>query len=216
MAFPQTVPIRYTEEEAGYVSLRPVVQQSFRVRELADMVIRVTGKDTARVRQTLRAGTVAYNGYRYWWAGFESDEQELTTLLATFPDDDPSRPFRVEECAALSLETGGGTASRRFEMTRAEADRKRFRRKRSAWAILQPARVAPLVYAGYSHARGGDLYRRTLTHEEAVRLLQELHALAPRALRMRLASITPPSALVYLCPRQGKPLAQAPLTARAI
>ena len=44
MALPQEIPVRYTEEEAGYVSFRPVVRQTFRVHELLDMILSVTGK----------------------------------------------------------------------------------------------------------------------------------------------------------------------------
>ena len=210
MSLPETIPIRYTEEEAGYISVRPVVHQTFLVRELAGMVIRVTGKDPARVRQIFRAGTVVYNGYRYWWAGFEVDDSQLAGLLATFPEDDPSRRFRVEECTVVSLETGGGAACRQLEITRMEAGRKLFWRRGSVWGILQPDENAPLAYVGYSHARGGDLYRRVLTGDEATRLLQQLLDRAPRALRARLAGMPPPSALFYLCPRQGE-RPQAPL-----
>ena len=147
MPLPETISVRHTEEEAGYVSVRPVVQETFRLRELADMVIRVTGKDRARVRKIFRAGTVVYNGYRYWWAGFESGEEELDALLAAFPDDDPSRPFRAEECAAVLLEAGGGATFRQLEITRAQAGKKRFWR-RSPWEALLPGDAAALVYAG--------------------------------------------------------------------
>jgi hypothetical protein len=202
MPLTETITVRHTEEEAGYVSVRPVVQETFRLRELADMVIRVTGKDPARVRQILRAGTVVYNGYRYWWAGFESGEEELDALLAAFPNDDPSRPFRAEECAAVLFEAGGGAGFRQLEITRAQASKKRFWR-RSTWEALLPMDAAALVYAGYAHARGGDLYRRALARDEAPRLLREILALAPRALRLRLANVAPPSAVVYVCPRGG-------------
>lgn len=202
MPLPETISVRHTEEEAGYVSVRPVVQETFRLRELADMVIRVTGKDRARVRKIFRAGTVVYNGYRYWWAGFEVGEEELDALLADFPDDDPSRTFRAEGCVAVLLEAGGGAGFRQLEITRAQAGKRRFWR-RSLWEAVLPAETGVFVYAGYSHARGGDLYRQALAREEAVRLLREMHALAPRALRLRLASFAPPAAVVYVCPREG-------------
>ena len=40
------------------MSVRPVVRQTFRQDELLDMILRVTGKDVARVRQILRAGSI--------------------------------------------------------------------------------------------------------------------------------------------------------------
>ncbi len=41
MPLPQQIPVRYTEEDAGYVSVRPVVKQVFRLHELADMVVSI-------------------------------------------------------------------------------------------------------------------------------------------------------------------------------
>ena len=45
MPLPQQIPVRYTEEDAGYVSVRPVVKQVFRLHELADLVVSIAGKD---------------------------------------------------------------------------------------------------------------------------------------------------------------------------
>jgi hypothetical protein len=95
MPLPETIAIRFTEEDAGYVTVRPVVKQTFRLVELADMVVSVTGKSVPRVLQIFRAGTVVYNGYRYWWDGFASGEDEVSGLLAHFPDDDS--PPRYEK-----------------------------------------------------------------------------------------------------------------------
>ena len=36
MPLPQQIPVRYSEEDAGYVSMRPVVKQTFRIHELTD------------------------------------------------------------------------------------------------------------------------------------------------------------------------------------
>lgn len=201
MSLPETISVRYTEEEAGYVSIRPLVHQTFHVRELADMVLRVTGKDAARVRQIFCAGTVVYNTYRYWWPGFEVAEDELAALLASFPEDDSSRPFREQDCAAVLLEFGGGVAQGHIEITREQASAKPFLRRLSFWDTLAPLEIAALVYAGYSHARGGDLYRRALTVEESQSLLTQAVRLAPRHLRARLARLPVPLRLIYVCPR---------------
>src|SRR5437879_13673524 len=106
MAIPETIAVRFTEEEAGYVTVRPVVKQSFRLAELVDMVVSVTGKNGPRVQQIFRAGTVVYNGYRYWWDAFSSTENEVTGLLAAFPDDDPSVHFNPAQVIAISLQIG--------------------------------------------------------------------------------------------------------------
>jgi len=83
-----TIAMRFTEEDAGYVTVRPVIRQVFRLAELVDMVLSVTGKNALRVQQIFRAGTVVYNGFRYSWEGFASEANELAELLAPFPEDD--------------------------------------------------------------------------------------------------------------------------------
>src|SRR5579883_3052625 len=113
MALPDQIPLRYTEDDAGYMSVRPVVKQTFRLHELIDMVVSVAGKDPARVQQIVRSGTVVYHGYRYWWEALSAEISELERLLVTFPDDDPSRPFVPQEATAVLLEMGGG-AQRAF------------------------------------------------------------------------------------------------------
>src|SRR5258706_6187275 len=106
MALPETIAVRFTEEDAGYVTVRPVVKQSFRLAELVDMVVSVTGKNGPRVQQIFRAGTVVYNGYRYWWEGFASTENEIAGLLLPFPDDNPFVHCNAVQGTAVSLEIG--------------------------------------------------------------------------------------------------------------
>src|ERR1700687_872718 len=107
MPLPESILVRYTEEEAGYVTVRPLVRQTFRLDELLDMILSVAGKDAVRVRQLLHSGTVVYHFYRYSWAGFDADEAELAAALAQFPDADPSRPFDRDRCTVAIFESGG-------------------------------------------------------------------------------------------------------------
>ena len=81
MPLPSQIPVRYTEEDAGFVSVRPVVNQTFQLHELVDMVVSVAGKDAARVQQIFRTGTVIYNGYRYWWDALPADREEIEQIL---------------------------------------------------------------------------------------------------------------------------------------
>jgi hypothetical protein len=202
MPLPETIAMRFTEEDAGYVTVRPVVNQTFRLTELADMIVGVTGKNVSRVQQILRSGTVVYNGYRYWWDGFPSNESELTELLAVFPDDDPSRLFIPAEVTALSLEIGGGTQRSLVNIERREASSKKLFRKRSPWEILlKAAQVATPRYEKYSHAQHADVYRLHLSSETAVLLLKEALDASPRALRRKLAALQPPSAILFRVPR---------------
>ena len=205
MPLPESIPVRYTEEEAGYISVRPVVRQTFRLGELTDMVVSVTGKDAARVAQIFRSGTVVYNGYRYWWESLASEPAEVTALLAPFPDDDPSRAFRAEEAVAVLLEIGGGAQHTQVELAREDAAARRFLSRRSAWdCLVEAVRGAAPTYDHYSYSRRGDLFRRSLQYDDSRRLLQEMLAAAPRGLRTQLAGIAPPSAVIFICPRNSR------------
>jgi len=202
MPLPETIAVRFTEEDAGYVTVRPVVRQVFRLAELADMVLSVTGKNELRVRQIFRAGTVVYNGFRYSWEGFVSEANELAALLAPFPDDDPSRGFNATAVTTVFLEIGGGTQRSVIAITRQEASARRLFHKRSPWEILLGAagESAPR-YDKYSHAQRGDAYRLHLSAEAALVLRKELLDSAPRVLRKKFAGMQTPAALSFLIPR---------------
>ena len=122
MALPETIPVKYTEEEAEYLSMRPVVRQTFRAAELVDMIVRVSGKDSERVQQILRSGTIVFHSFRYWWQGFEPDAAALRGILATYPDPDAARAFRSEDCAEIILES----AVRRRDIPCASGAKKRI------------------------------------------------------------------------------------------
>ena len=203
MAPPETIPVRYTEEEAGYVSFRPVVRQAFSPSELLDMVLSVTGKDPERIRQILRSGTVVFHFYRYWWQGFEIAEAELGALLARFPDPDPSRELRSEQCSAVLIEDAGTPPRLSIEMERVAASRRSWFQRRSFWdALISAAAAGRVVYHGYSYARHADLHLLELT-EEARAALVAAAARAPRNLRKELGALERASRIVFVCSRSG-------------
>jgi hypothetical protein len=211
MPLPETIAMRFTEEDAGYVTVRPVVKQTFRLAELADMVVSVTGKNASRVQQIFRAGAVVYNGYRYWWDGFTSDDNEVAGLLALFPDDDPARPFNSAELTAVSLEIGGGTQRSLVGIARREASAKRLFQKWSPWEILlAAAKNSPPRYEKYFHAERADVYRVHLSAEMAASLLKQLRDASPRALRKKLAALQPPAAILFFLPRAKSDAAGTP------
>jgi hypothetical protein len=202
MPLPETIAMRFTEDDAGYVTVRPVVKQTFRLAELADMVVSVTGKNAVRVQQVFRAGTVVYNGYRYWWDGFASKEDEITGLLALFPDDDPTRLFDPAKVTGVSLEIGGGTQRSLVGIVRREASAKKLFHKRSPWDILlKAAQDSTPRYEKYSHAERADVYRVHLPFETAASLLKQTLDASPRALRKKLAALHPPAAILFFVPR---------------
>ena len=202
MPLPDVITVRYTEEEAGYVSFRPVVRQNFRPDQLLDMVLSVTGKDAARIRQILRSGTVVFHFYRYWWTGFDMDSAELSGLLKRFPDPDPSRPFRSAECTIIAIESGATPPRLAVEIPKQAIWRARLFRRRSFWdALLAEASSSPPAYQGYSFAHHADLYRLELTRESRLRLAEASASLAPRAMRKDLQAIEHAARVIFVCPR---------------
>jgi hypothetical protein len=209
MALPQEIPVRYTEEEAGYVSFRPVVRQTFRVHELLDMILSVTGKQPERIRQILRSGTVVFHFYRYWWEGFEASEAELQALLAEFPDADAARAFRAENCTKAFVDGDKGDAVHPprhapLEIDRRAASRKRWVRRRSFWDVLMAAAAAgPLAYDSYSYMFHADLYRLPVTAELRATLANAVASLAPREMRRELSVVNDAARILFACPRAG-------------
>lgn len=203
MPLPETIPVKYTEEEAEYVSIRPVVQQQFRGAELIDMILQVTGKDLPRIQQILRAGTIVFHSYRYWWQGFELDVPGLREILGNYPDSDFSRPFRAEDCAEVILESAGALASHFVRFRRNEARKKRFLRTRSFWdCLMDLSREAAPAYREYSYAVRADLYSSALEREQVARLAVEARRYGRRAINAQLAVLPSVSQIVYACPRQ--------------
>jgi hypothetical protein len=207
---PETIPVRYTEEEAEYLSVRPLVKQTFRMHELVDMVLGVTGKDLGRIQQILRSGTLVYHFYRYWWEGFEADGGELAAILARFPDADPARVFRAEECTTVLLESSAHAPRHSIELHRETAARRRFLRTCSLWdALLVLAREQSLAYEGYSYAHRADLYALPLSAQQVAALTTEAERLAPRDLRPHLRHLPEITRIVFSCPRRSKAAEQA-------
>ncbi len=215
MPLPAQIPVKYTEEEAEYLSVRPVVRQTFQLTELVDMVLGVTGKDPARVQQILRSGTLVFNSYRYWWTGFEAEAEELRAVLANFPDADPARVFRAQECtiaifmgnSALLVSGVLMLPANGIEITRAEAARKRLLHRKSFWdallSLAQNSATGPTPsYFSYSYLRRADLYHLEIAPEQAASLARAVEKLAPRSVRSRLAQIGAATRILFLCPRK--------------
>lgn len=202
MTLPNEIPLRYSDEDAGYVSMSPVVRQTFRLPELIDMIVGVVGKDPARVQQILRTGSVVYNGYRYSWESLLAEPAEISTLLASFPGDDPSRAFEPAQAIAALLESGGGTQRSITEIPYQDGAAKKLFAKHSPWdVLLQLAASIPPHYEKYSHARHADLFRLTLPFDGAQQFLATLLEAAPHSLRHRWSTLRPPSAVTFVCPR---------------
>ncbi len=202
MPLPETIRVKYTEEEAEYVSIRPLVQQEFRGAELVDMILSVTGRDVARIQQILRSGTIVFHSYRYWWQGFEAESAALAGILAKYPNAEPSRTFRAGDCAEVMLESSGAPAAHSIRLRRETAGRKRLLRSRSFWdCLMDLAGDAAPAYREYSYALRGDVYWSALTREQVSRLVAEAERYAPRALRVQLGVLASISQITYVCSR---------------
>ena len=202
MALPESIGVRYTEEDAGYVTVRPIVRQTFRLDQLLDMILSVTGKDVSRIRQILKSGTIVYHFYRYWWAGFDADDAELSAVLKQFPDADPSRTFSGSRCVTVVFESAGVNARPLLELDRAAASHRRMFRAKSFWeSLVEITGDAGPSYQGYSYSHRADVYRLELNQERAVRIAQAVNRLAPRTLRTALRILPGAAQIVFICPR---------------
>lgn len=204
MPLPETIPVRYTDEEAGYVTVRPVVKQTFRLEELLDMILSVAGKDLTRVRQLLHSGTIVYHFFRYSWTGFDADEAELAVALAQFPDPDPARPFPPDRCTLAILESGGVGPRHLMELNREAGSKRRMFHKQSFWdALLEIAGNEKIQYHAYSYGRRADIYRLDLDGEIVGQMTGALKRLAPRGLHIVLGTLPAAASMLFVCPRAG-------------
>jgi hypothetical protein len=210
---PETIAVKYTEEEAEYLSMRPLVRQTFRAPELVDMIVQVAGKDSVRVQQILRAGTVVFHSFRYWWPPFDPDPAALAEILAKYPDADPARPVRPAECHEVILESSGSPPRHSLSITKESAAKssplrkiaRALRRQPSFWQILMNvAEEFRPRYREYSYTRRADLYSIALTPAQIARLTQKAARHAPRPLRAEILEPPAISQIVFVCPRPAK------------
>jgi len=199
---PETIPVRYTEEEAGYVTVRPLVRQTFRIDELLDMILNVSGKDVARVRQLLHCGTIVYHFYRYSWAGIDVDEAALAAALAQFPDSDPSRPFSPGLCTNAVFDEAGANPRHLLDLQRAAASRHRLFRRQSFWgSLLEIAAEENPAYQKYSYSRRADLYGLDLDGRNTPLIAAAADRLATGAVRAALQVLPRTACILFVCPR---------------
>lgn len=181
MALPQTVRVKLSSEDAGSISITPVVVQEFALRELVEHVLAITAKDEARIREILLRGTMVSGASRFRWQGWDADPGELRDLLAVFPDPDPSLAFDARRCTRAVLLGSRET----IEIPKEAAAGKGLLQRTSFWDVLM-AVIGSAVYAGYSYRERADRYTRRLTPEEAGRLRDAAAAVRFTTLRDRI------------------------------
>jgi hypothetical protein len=199
---PETISLRYTEEDAGYVTVRPLVRQTFRMDELLDMILNVSGKDVARVKQLLHSGTVVYHFYRYSWAGLDADEAELAAALAKFPDSDPMRPFSPGSCTNAVFDDASPNPRHLLDLQKAVASRRRLFRRQSFWdRLLEIAAGENPSYQKYSYSRRADLYRLALDAHISPLIAGAAAWLATSQVRAALRMLPAAACILFVCPR---------------
>lgn len=203
MALPEEITVRFTEEEAGYLSVRPVRRQPLALEDLIGLVLSVTGREPERVRRVLAGGSLVYHGYRYWWGSIIATPEEIEGVLSRFPAHDPTRAFRAGACVAVLFQTGGTPVRTVAELDREEGQRRKLFRGRSFWdALLEVAAAASPTYVEYSYDRRADIYAVMLDGERRARLVELAKSLAPRQFAGELHSLRFATRLLLLCPRR--------------
>lgn len=192
MALPEFVRVKLSPEDAGAITLAPVVAQELRLADLVAIIVQAAGKDRERLGRILRAGTILSGATRYRWSGWEVALEEIDALLAAIPDPEPARPFVAERCVIAVLEEAGG---RRIVIPHRVGAKRRWLRRAAFWdTLMAVARAGRLSYVDYSYKEKADRYRLDLTAEAsgqvraATRLLP-FRLLADRLRRAALARI---------------------------
>jgi hypothetical protein len=167
LPLPERIAVKISTEAAGSISITPVVRQELPARQLVENILRVTGKDAARVCEVLRQGTVVNGASRFRWSPIDAEPGEVAEALAAFPDPDPTRFFDPARCLRARL--SGGRSPIDFD--RGAASRRRLFRRRSFWeVVLDIADRTPLTYHGYSYGDRADVYFADLPGDAIARL----------------------------------------------
>jgi hypothetical protein len=167
MSLPATVRVKISSEAAEAISITRVVVQDLPLRELIEYMLAITGKDTPRIRELLRRGTLVSGASRFRWTGWEAQSDAIDELLASFPDPEPARPFAAERCIRAVLH-GGRQA---IPVPREAAARKPLWHKTSFWAhLMNVVGAGRLAYLHYSYKDRADCYRLELSPAEAENL----------------------------------------------
>jgi hypothetical protein len=198
MPLPDPVRVKISTEDAGTIAITAVVVQEMPLRDLAEHILCATGPDAGRVREQLRRGSLVRGASRFRWEPCEPGEEEVVSLLATFPQADPERPFAAARCASVILR-GRAVA---IHLPREAAAKRRLLRRRSLWNFLvESAAEAKPRYVEYSYAERADVYFLPVDRPFAVRLRQEAELLPYAGLVRQIATATI-DAIEFFVPRR--------------
>ena len=175
MPLPETVRVKLSTEAAEAISLTPVIAQEIRFRELFGLILALTGKQPARIRDLIERGTIVSGASRFRWQGWQADVADIEQLLTTFPDSDPSRPFSAPACIKAILRAPIAS----IEIPREVGSRRTLLRRSSFWdALMGIVSAQTPTYIEYSYRERADRYRITLGPHERGQLTEAAKLLA--------------------------------------
>ncbi|HKW97741.1 MAG TPA: hypothetical protein VJN43_08390 [Bryobacteraceae bacterium] len=200
MSLPQTVRVKLSSEAAGYVSITPVVVREMPTRELVEHMLGITGKDEARVQDLLLRGTLVSGASRFRWTGWAAEAEAVRSLLASFPDPDPGRPFSAAQCVLAVLRGG---AQHPIGIPRDIGSKRgaaaRILRRASFWDVLIGIAAAGTPqYAEYSYRERADVYHLPLSANEVQRLRAAARLVRYSALEIQIRSAPVDSVELYV------------------
>ncbi len=161
--------VKISSEAAGEISMAPVVAQEMALKELVGVILSVSGKDAQRIGDLLQRGSVVQGASRFRWQPVTVEQLQLRSMLAEFPDSEPSRPLNWERCRHARL--CGHRAA--VELPRELVSGKRFLRRSSFWdALMSIAREGKPEYVEYSYRENGDVYRVALNADARQQIVE--------------------------------------------
>ncbi|HUE24298.1 MAG TPA: hypothetical protein VMQ86_21630 [Bryobacteraceae bacterium] len=190
MSLPATVRVKLSSEAAEGISITRVVVQDLPLRDLVENMLGITGKNEARVRELLLRGTLVSGASRFRWTGWEAELDALRELLATFPGDDPMRPFASARCVRAVLRGGRQAIQIPLEAgARKPLLLKQWQRKASFWDVLMDlAAASEAQYLHYSYKDRADCYRLDMPLAAAEKLRAASEAVKYSSLREQIRS----------------------------
>ena len=201
MPLPSSIRVKLSSEEAGALTITPVVAQDISFADLLERIVENTGKDVVRIMRILRAGELASGATRYRFAGWDADPSEVVEAITRFPDPDPTRPFLVHDSVKAVFQNALGA---RLEVPREAGKRRRFLQRRSFWDSLVEILAAENArYLEYSYKDRADCYRIQLSRAAALAIHERAGMIAYRGLAQKIKLSTFDTVDAYV-PRAAK------------
>jgi|SRR5579863_498563 len=199
MSLPETVRVKLSSEAAGYVSVTPVVVREMPTRDLVELMLGITGKDEARVRDLLLRGTLVSGASRFRWTGWEADREAVRSLLSTFPDPDPARPFAAGRCILAVLRGSRHPIGIPRDIGTRRRTLARIFRRASFWDLLMRiAAAGEPRYSEYSYREHADVYQLRIGAADAQRVREASRLVRYSALELQIRNAPIDAADLYV------------------